>query len=247
MWKRIKNQILDLLFPQFCLKCNREGYLVCPDCLSIIDLNPFQYCPFCPAPNRVIQNGKCQSHQNFKLNGLFSACDYKNALVKKMIFLFKYEPYIKNLGPLLASLIISHFSLAEKHPSTLFDRSGQAPSAIFMPVPLFKRKEKKRGYNQSAVIAEVLSSYYQLPVQKNNLIRIKNTKSQTEFNKKEREENIADSFSIKNSDLISQKTIFLVDDVFTTGSTLEECARILKLAGAKKVYGIVVAREGLTL
>ena len=237
---------LNILFPQFCLKCNREGFLVCFDCLSIIDLNPFQYCPFCSAPNRVIQNGKCQSHQNFKLNGLFSACDYKNPLVKKMLFLFKYEPYIKNLGLPLASLIISHFALAEKqeifNPSA---SSEQAPSAIFMPVPLFKRKEKKRGYNQSAIIAKILSIYYQLPFQKNNLIKIKNTKSQTEFSRQEREQNIANAFAIKNPDLISGKTIFLVDDVFTTGSTLEECAETLKANGARKVFGIVVAREGL--
>jgi ComF family protein len=238
MWKRIKNQILDLLFPQFCLRCNKEGFLVCPDCVSLIELNPFQYCPFCPVPNRVIQNGKCQSHQNFKLNGLFSACDYKNPLAKKMLFLFKYEPYIKNLGLPLASLIISHFALAEKQ--AVFEN----PKAVFMPVPLFKRKEKMRGYNQSAVIAKILSAYYQLPFQKNNLIKIKNTKSQTEFSKQEREQNIADAFSIKNPDLISGKTIFLVDDVFTTGSTLEECAKTLKATGAKKVYGIVVAREG---
>lgn len=241
MWKRIKNQLLDLLFPQFCLKCNKEGSLVCFDCFSTIDLNPFQYCPFCSTPNRVIQNGKCQSHQNFKLNGLFSACDYKNPLAKKMLFLFKYEPYIKNLGLPLANLIISHFALAEKQE--IFKN----PEAIFMPVPLFKRKEKKRGYNQSAVLAKILSVYYQLPIQKNNLVKIKNTKSQTEFKKQEREQNIANVFAIKNPGLINGKTIFLVDDVFTTGSTLEECAKTLKTNGAKKVYGIVVAREGLTL
>lgn len=239
MWKRIKNQILDLLLPQFCLKCNKEGFLICPDCFSLIDINPFQYCPFCSIPNRVTQSGKCQSHQNFKLNGLFSACDYKNSLAKKMLFLFKYEPYIKNLAFPLASLIISHFALAEKQ--TIFKN----PEAVFMPVPLFKRKEKMRGYNQSAIIAEILSAYYQVPIQKNNLVKVKNTKSQTEFSKQERERNIVNAFVVRSSDLINGKTIFLVDDVFTTGSTMEECAKILKANGAKKVYGIVVAREGL--
>ena len=245
MLKKWKNQILDLLFPQFCLRCNKEGFLVCCDCFSTIDLNPFQYCPFCSTPNRVINKGKCPSHQDFALNGLFSACDYKNTLVKKMLFLFKYEPYIKNLSLPLASLIISHFTLTEKHPSTLFDRSGQAPSAVFMPVPLFKRKEKTRGYNQSKEIAEILSIYYKLPLQKDNLIKIKKTKSQTEFSKKERALNIANSFIIKNPSLIEGKTIFLIDDVFTTGATMEECSNTLKANGAKKVFGIVVAREGL--
>ncbi len=240
MLKKWKNQILDLLFPQFCLGCSKEGFLVCPDCFSTIDLNPFQYCPFCSTPNRVVSKGKCSSHQNFALNGLFSACDYKNTLVKKMLFLFKYEPYIKNLSLPLACLIISYFSLTEKQDILT------NPKAIFMPVPLFKRKEKSRGYNQSKEIAEILSLYYKLPLQKNNLIKIKNTKSQTEFNKQERALNIAESFAIKNPCLIEGKTIFLIDDVFTTGSTMEECARTLKTATAKKVYGIVVAREGLS-
>ncbi|MDD5738742.1 MAG: ComF family protein [Candidatus Pacebacteria bacterium] len=256
MWKRIKNQILNLLFPQFCLKCNKEGFLICPDCFSTIDLNPFQYCPFCSVPNRVIKKGKCQSHQSFKLNGVFSACDYKNPLVKKMIFLFKYEPYIKNLGFPLSNLIISHFALTQKQG--IFNSSASSKKAplatpstgsgqVFMPVPLFKKRERTRGYNQSAVIAEILSVAYKLPFQKNNLIKIKNTKSQTEFSKKQREQNIAGAFAIKNPALISEKTIFLVDDVFTTGSTMEECARVLKANGAKKVFGIVVAREGLRI
>ncbi len=239
MLKKWKNQILNLLFPQFCLGCSKEGFLVCFDCLSTIDLNPFQYCPFCSTPNRVVNKGKCPSHQDFALNGLFSACDYKNTLVKKMLFLFKYEPYIKNLSLPLAYLIISHFALTEKQ------KIFANPKAIFMSVPLFKKKEKSRGYNQSKEIAEILSIYYRLPLQKNNLIKVKNTKSQTNFSKKERVLNIANSFTIKNPSLVEGKTIFLIDDVFTTGATMEECTRTLKKAGAKKVFGIVVAREGL--
>lgn len=243
MWKKLYNQLLNLLFPQFCLKCQKEGFLICKDCFSLIDINPFQYCPFCSHPNRVIKNGKCQSHQNFYLNGLFSACEYKNPLVKKMIFLFKYKPYIKNISLPLTTLIISHFALTEKHPLTLLHQPKQG---VFMPVPLFKKKEKQRGYNQSALIAQILSIYYKLPLQKNNLIKIKDTQSQTKFNKQQRQQNIANAFVIKNPDLINGKTIFLIDDVFTTGSTMEECAKILKANGALKVFGIVVARESLT-
>ena len=156
-----------------------------------------------------------------------------------MLFLFKYEPYIKNLSLPLAYLIISHFALTEKQ------KIFANPKAIFMSVPLFKKKEKSRGYNQSKEIAEILSIYYRLPLQKNNLIKVKNTKSQTNFSKKERVLNIANSFTIKNPSLVEGKTIFLIDDVFTTGATMEECTRTLKKAGAKKVFGIVVAREGL--
>lgn len=219
MWK---NQILNLLFPQFCLKCQKEGFLVCPDCLSLIDIN-------------------YKSYQGFYLNRIFSATSYQEPLVKKMILLFKYEPYIKNLALPLAYLIISHFGLTEKQ--SLF-RPQQANSGVFIPVPITNKKTRERGYNQSAVLGKILSLYFRLPFSSNNLVKIKNTKSQTELSEQERKINIANAFAIKNPDLISGKTIFLVDDVFTTGSTMEECARILKLAGASKVYGIVVAREG---
>ncbi|MDD4989779.1 MAG: ComF family protein [Candidatus Pacebacteria bacterium] len=235
-----KNFLLDLLFPQFCIKCQKEGFSVCPDCLSLIDINPYQYCPFCSFPNRVIEKGKCQSHKELKLNGLFSAVSYQNPLVKKMIALFKYKPYIKTLCAHLAFLIISHFALLEKQE--IF-----TPSAILMPVPIAPKKEKERGYNQSAVVAKILSLYYKVPLQTKNLIKIKNTPNQVGLKKEKRWGNIAGSFSVRWPELIKAKTIFLVDDVFTTGATMEECAKVLKLAGAKKVWGIAICREGLTM
>ncbi len=204
-----KNKILDLLFPQFCLKCKKEGFLICPDCLSLIDIN---------------QKG-------------FSAVSYQDPLVKKMILLFKYEPYIKNLAMPLAYLIISHFALMEKRPSA---SSGQA---IFMPVPITNKKLKQRGYNQSALIAKILSLYYQMPFSGNNLIKIKDTKNQADLNKEQRQENIKNAFLIKNPELITGKIVYLVDDVYTTGATMCECARILKIAGTSNVHTITIARE----
>lgn len=215
MWKRFKNQILDLFLPQFCLKCQKEGFLICADCLSLIDINQKIYSdPY--------------------LSKIFSATSYQNPLVKKMILLFKYEPYIKNFALPLATLIIYHFALIENRPS-----------GVFMPVPISNKKLRERGYNQSAVLAKILSMYYQLPFSSNNLIKIKNTKSQADLGRKERQENVLDSFAIKNPDLINGKTVFLIDDVFTTGSTMQECAKVLKIAGASKIYGIVVAKESL--
>ncbi len=219
MWKNLKNQILDLLLPQFCLKCRKEGFLICPDCFSLIDINRKTYKePF--------------------LNKLFFAASYQNPLVKKMILLFKYEPYIKNFALPLASLIISHFALIE-NPSTRFARSGQ----VFIPVPITNKKLRERGYNQSSVIAKILSLYYQAPFSGDNLTKIKSTESQADLGREERKKNILNAFALKNPSQIIRKTILLVDDVFTTGSTMQECAKTLKSAGAKKVFGIVVARE----
>lgn len=139
----------------------------------------------------------------------------------------------------LSFLIISHFALSQKQPA-LVDNL-----AIFMPVPITSKKARQRGYNQSSVVAKILSLYYGLPLQTKNLIKIKNTNNQVGLNKQERQNNILGAFAIKNPDLINGKTIFLVDDVFTTGATMEEAAKTLKAAGAKKVFGIAIAREGL--
>lgn len=214
-----KNQILDLLFPQFCLRCQKEGSLVCFDCLSLVNIN-------------------LKIHKaNSLLDKIFSATSYQDPFVKKMILLFKYEPYIKNLALPLATLIISHFALAEKNPSA---SSGQA---LFMPVPITNKKLRQRGYNQSALIAKILSIYYQIPFSGNNLVRTKNTKEQASLGQAERQENVLGAFNTKNPDLIVGKTIFLVDDVYTTGATMQECARALKESGASKVFGIAIARE----
>ena len=113
-----------------------------------------------------------------------------------------------------------------------------------IPVPLFKRKLKKRGFNQAEEIAKELSRVLKIPLISDNLIKTKETPPQVNLSEKEREENLKNAFFCKNPALIKQKKIFLIDDVYTTGSTMEECAKTLKQSGAKEIWGIVVAREG---
>lgn len=236
----LKKFLFDTVFPQFCLRCGREGGLVCKDCLGLIEIADYQYCPFCNFPNRVIGKGKCPSHQKMKLNGLFSATSYKDALVKKLIGHFKYKPYLKTLAQPLSSLIIAHFLLTEN--KTIFQ---QKENSLFVPVPLIPGKEKERGFNQAALLAEELSRFFEMPVLNKNLSKIKKTPSQTGLKRKEREKNIQGAFAVKNAQPIAGKRIFLVDDIFTTGATMEECAKVLKEAGGREVWGIAVAREPL--
>ena len=103
-----------------------------------------------------------------------------------------------------------------------------------VPVPLHRAKQNKRGYNQSALIAYKLSERYGLPVREDLLERIRNTSSQRLLNAEEREKNTLDAF--RASDRAKDKRILLIDDVFTTGATMNECAKALKLAGAAYVY-----------
>ncbi len=234
MWKGF----LDIFFPQFCLACRKEGDLICKDCLSTIEISEFNFCPFCQKPKRVFGNGKCEIHQKMNLDGLFNPTSYKDLLVKKLITKLKYEPFLKTLSSPLAFLIISHFLLTENK------LIAEAPeSSFFIPVPLSPARKRWRGFNQSEEIARELSIFFNVPVSFNNLIKIKTTQPQIELKKEEREKNVQGAFELKNPQIIRGKRIFLIDDVFTTGSTMEECSKTLKQAGAHQVWGIVVARE----
>jgi len=109
-----------------------------------------------------------------------------------------------------------------------------------MPVPLSKKRLKWRGFNQAEIIANILADNFKLEIDAKNLKRIKNTKPQAKLNERERRNNLADCFSWLG-DKLNGRNIILVDDVATTGSTLNECAKVLKQAGASEVWGLVVA------
>ncbi|MGC9031288.1 MAG: ComF family protein [Minisyncoccia bacterium] len=233
----IKESILNLLFPKFCLGCKKEGTFICEDCLSTIEISEYTFCPFCEKPNRTFLGKTCKKHRNFYLNGLFSATSFQNNLVKTLIYNFKYEPFLKELAKPLSFLIISHFLLSKNE--IVFKNSN----SLILPIPLHISRLKFRGFNQSELIAKEITNYFNVEFSNNVLFRIKKTKPQIKLNKEERKENIKESFLVRENKIIKNKTIFLVDDVFTTGFTMEEAAKALKIAGAKSVYGIVIARE----
>ncbi len=244
-----KDFVLDLFFPKFCLGCQKEGSYLCDDCRALLDISEFDYC-LCQVqkalrPSRLLQDpksaqkdGKCQKCRNKNLSGLYSALPYKEKqLTKKLIYQFKYQPYLKDLAKTLASILIEHFIISGKNTNEIWE------NGVLIPIPLDKKKLKIRGYNQSEEVAKELSKVLQIPLIADNLIKIKSTKPQMELSKEERERNLAGAFMIKNPSELAGKKIFLVDDVYTTGSTMEECARVLKNAGAKSVWGIAITRE----
>ena len=216
---KLKNFFLDLLFPKFCLNCKGEGSFLCEDCKAILDISNSHH----PPPK--FGGG---------LNDLYWAVEYKNPLIKNLIKLFKYEPFVKELAMPLASLITDHFQLLECQPNF--------SNFILIPVPLEKRKLKWRGFNQAEELAKELSSFLKIPLISDCLIKIKENLPQVELSVKERKENIKEVFIIRNREKILGRKILLVDDVYTTGATMEECSRVLKKAGVKEVIGIVIAR-----
>ena len=243
--KKIKEFLLELFFPCFCLGCKKEGSYLCEDCKATLEISEFQYCLCNKNPLRLPPNqkkhGKCNRCSAKKLSGLYFALSYKeNDLTKNLIHNFKYQPYVKELAKTLAGLLIEHFIITNKNTEDIWENS------ILMPIPLDKNKLKKRGYNQSEELAKELAKIIKIPVISDILIKTKITRPQMELSGKEREKNLLNAFGVRpGSDPgLTPLKIFLVDDVYTTGSTMEECARVLKKAGAKQVWGIVVAREG---
>ncbi|MDO8500183.1 MAG: phosphoribosyltransferase family protein [bacterium] len=118
------------------------------------------------------------------------------------------------------------------------------PNMVFIPIPLYKSRERKRGFNQSGLIAEFLGKHFNIAVETKAVCRIKNTLPQIEMKTDyDRQKNIAGVFKVETPDAVKGKIVILIDDVLTSGATLEEAARVLKSAGAKSIWAAVVARR----
>ena len=232
--EKIKEILLNILFPKFCFCCGREGNYLCEDCKAILEISQHQYC-LCQHPKRVNEKGKCPKCKQKILNGLYFALNYQSTLIKELIQKFKYKPFVKELAEPLASLIITHFQLSDNKPDFL--------NFILIPIPLDEKRLKWRGFNQAEEIAKELSKSLKIPLVLNCLIKKKETLPQVQLSEEERKENVKGVYTCQNQNEISGKKILLVDDIYTTGSTMTEAARNLKESGAKEVWGVVVARE----
>ena len=214
----MKRFLFNLLFPKICLGCGREEEYLCQDCKAVLEIS-----------------GIHQKYKTNYLSDLYFAIDYKKPLIKKMIQYFKCEPFIKELAKPISSLIIDHFQLLDNKPDF--------SNFILIPIPLEKRALKWRGFNQAEELAREISRFLNLGVSSDVLIKIRRTPPQVELKPAERKENVKNVFSVKNEGKIKGKRILLIDDVYTTGSTMEEAARVLKKSGTSEIVGLAVARE----
>lgn len=228
--------LLDFLFPKRCVNCKKQGSYLCDNCFIYLSFDVKSLCLIC---NKASYNGLthpvCKSRS--AIDGCFSALPY-NKTAQKLIYNFKYKPYLTDLKTVLADLFYD--SLIQNENFIKLMASGRW---LMVPIPLSNSKLKKRGYNQSEILAKELSKKFNIPVQ-NALERTRNTKTQVGLSNLQRKENVKRVFEIINrkSSIVNQN-IFLVDDIVTTGSTLKEAAKILKKAGAKRVIGLTLARD----
>jgi len=230
----IGQHILDLIFPKACFGCDKEGAYICDDCVAVIDISRYQYC-LCPKPSKVVKGGKCHFCQNNYLDGLVAAVSYQATLAKNIIRVFKYNPLVKNLSKELATIIRSHLELLDNPP----DFSDFIVTAI----PLDNKRLRWRGYNQAEELAKALADILGIENDFIFLKKIKSNRIQADLNKDQRKENVKGIFSCPDRSRVEGKNILITDDVYTTGATMEEAAIVLKRAGAKKVWGIVFARD----
>ncbi len=218
---KFKNFLLDIFFPKFCFGCKKEGGYLCEDCKSIINIS--------------------QVHQKYKMESIYDlyfATEYKNSLIRNLIQRFKYEPFVKEIAISLSDLIIDHLKLLDTPPLFFKEESD----FVLIPVPLEKKKLKWRGFNQAEEIGKIVSKFLGIPLFNDVLLKTKETLPQVKLSLLERKENIKGAFICQNQEKIQGRKILLVDDVYTTGSTIEECARILKKEEAKEIIGLVVAK-----
>ncbi len=227
-------RILDFIFPKRCVQCKKIGSYLCENCFAFLSFDTKTICLVC---QRFVPNGL--THKmclgKYTIDGCFSAISY-NKTAKKLIYNFKYNPYLLDLRKFLSDLLYE--SLIQNESFNIVLQSSE--DWIFVPIPLFSSKFKSRGYNQSEILANELSK--RLNFQSSNLLkRTKKTQTQVGLKLEERKKNIKGAFEVSSK--VDNLNIFIIDDVVTTGSTLLEAANVLKRNGAKKVYGVTLARD----
>lgn len=232
MFKKTGRLVLDVLFPPLCLAC--DGYLndsqskICLNCLAAIPLYHYIVCPVCLARTPdTDEKPACHPDARYLLA---AASHYDNPAIKALIKQLKYHGW-QGLADELARLAIGIIS------------ARNMADFVVLPIPLHPARQRERGFNQAELLAIKIARKLNLPIINQNLIRIKDTGAQARTaDWRAREENVRNSFSVVRYEDARGKNILLIDDVFTSGATLNEAARVLKLAGAKKIIALVAAR-----
>jgi ComF family protein len=233
--RRFLGDLLDFVYPPRCGVCGRElsegEGVICDACWRSLDGICPPFCQKCglplPFPNNLCSSCEGRSHHFFfaRSYGLF------DEIFQKIIHLFKYRRKLSLAGP-----------LSELMAKTMRTDPRFSVMEAMMPVPLHPAKRRSRGYNQSELLARDLSRTAGLPLLREALIRTVNTPSQSRLSLSERMANVGSAFWAKDSRCLQDRRIILVDDVLTTGSTADACARALLEAGAAQISVITVAR-----
>lgn len=234
--------ILDILFPVSCPSCQIEldhkSSYICSRCTKNLSFGTHTLlCPICASriPSGII----CRScRKETRLNRFFAATSYRDENARKLIWLLKYDfasSYVSQIVHLITTVLEAH----QKE----YDLKKNGAVAVVVPIPLSKKRKRMRSFNQSELIGRGIAKYFNLPFEEDVLTKTKETMPQSQIEDyAERRGNIRGVFTCTNPGVIRRNIVLLVDDVYTSGATMEECAYTLKKAGAKEVWGIVFAK-----
>jgi competence protein ComFC len=229
--------LFSLLFPRECEGCARgldRNECFCATCAEELPRITGPHCRICSQPFYGSIQGEftCANCEGRRFHFTTAVAAYRSrGVVRNLVHRFKYDGHLY-LRRALAELLLH--GLAD-------DRLHAEPIDALVPVPLHPVRRRTRGFNQAEVLARALTSRCGIPTA-DLLRRIRATTTQTRLDREERMENLRGAFQLRHTAGVKGKRLLLIDDVLTTGSTLDECARVLCEAGAESVLALVVAR-----
>lgn len=225
--QKLGQVLLDLLYPRCCVGCGRPGTLYCAPCMAAVPRISLSCCPLCGKPQASsVLCSRCTEHP-LAIDGIRSAARFEGTL-QDAIHCLKYK-YMRGLAEQLGELMVEAWT------------RYSLPADLLVPVPLHPRRIRERGYNQSELLALYLGQAIGLPVAYDVLCRSRYTRSQARLNAEERRGNVSGAFICPGKNLCGVRVV-LIDDVCTTGATLQSCSMALRAAGAQSVWAFTLAR-----
>ena len=233
-WRIVCRALAEVVAPARCLGCLREGVWLCADCRDKRK-NFEQACIVCRRKSvRGLTHDACQ--QKTALTGHLAAGAYHDPALRRGVHWLKFKS-VRAVAPALASLVIPYLN-------TIAPLAQLRIEAELVPIPLHRRRESARGFNQSEVLAQSIATITGLPV-RDRLLRCRATWAQARLPEKLRQENLAGALTLApEATMVGAlaQTLILIDDVATSGSTLTAAARVLKDHGAGSIWAVTIAR-----
>ncbi|MFQ6131489.1 MAG: double zinc ribbon domain-containing protein [Armatimonadota bacterium] len=236
-----RDALLDLCFPPRCQGCQElKHHLICDDCRRAIDRIQPPLCARCGRPFDTVAHtadicGGCrQASPAFEVA---RAIGTHTGPLRRVIIAYKFQGRTRLAQPL--AQMLSDYVTATDGPAA----AALAEAEVIVPVPLHPNRRRWRGYDQAELLATDLGARLGLPVAAQAMARVKETQPQISLTPAQRRLNVRGAFQVRKPAAVAERSIMLLDDVLTTGATLQECAKVLKRAGAKRVLALTVSRS----
>lgn len=231
---KLINFLKDLIAPKKCYSCKKEWHFLCWDCLEKI-WNFEQICPVCKQSSRDFEVHFYCKNDYVYYDKVIILTHYKNKVIKNLIKDAKFhhrKDILEDLSVYLWNTLFHHID-------------EKIDDIIFLATPMYFWKKIFRWYNQSEILTKNLSKKFSWEYNFNIIKKIKSTKQQSHLSKIERKENLKWSYTVNQKELnkYKNKTFIIVDDVVSTGTTLNEISKLLKNQGIKKIYGLCLASD----